>query len=109
MMISNLTASSVSTASNKVTTSTLIDKPTDGFGPEYQVEFSARGRQEGLALNQTATGIAESKMRNVLVRILLETLFGAKEQNKQETPEEELIAQVVEEPVMEEQLRQMSQ
>ncbi|MBF0182371.1 MAG: hypothetical protein HQM03_20335 [Magnetococcales bacterium] len=72
-----------------------------GFGPEYRVDVSARARD--LAVNAAATGITESKMRNVLTRILLETLFkgspGVDDPNR-ESAEEELAREVAVDPVM---------
>ncbi|MBF0296631.1 MAG: hypothetical protein HQL96_15705 [Magnetococcales bacterium] len=72
-----------------------------GFGPEYRVEVSERARS--LAVNATATGITESKMRNVLTRILLETLFqeqpGVEDPNR-ESAEEELAREVAVDPMM---------
>lgn len=80
-----------------------------GFGPEYRVEL-ASGE---LAVNTAAVGITESKMRNVLTRILLESLFGVDRANRRsgkeskESAEEEMVREVAVEPVAELQLQQI--
>lgn len=111
MIISAPTSAAQSISGSLSGGATRTDPSTSGFGPEYQVDLSPQAREEGLAVNNAATGITESKMRNVLTRILLETLFGVDApggQNKEESSEEEMVREVVLDPAMEQQLRQMS-
>ncbi|MEO5346907.1 MAG: hypothetical protein H7834_11095 [Magnetococcus sp. YQC-9] len=72
----------------------------DGFGPGYQLEIS----DQGLALSNPVSGVTETRMRNVLTRILLETLFGTDANsttNDPETAKQELVREVVVDPMIE--------
>ncbi|MBF0212806.1 MAG: hypothetical protein HQM00_04470 [Magnetococcales bacterium] len=105
MMISSSTAAVVTFTSHRSANSALPESDAPAFGPDYQVELSP----EGLALSNSASGITESKMRNVLTRILLETLFGAEtEALPDETAEEEMVREVVLDPLLEEQLQEIA-
>ncbi len=116
MMVSNVASSVALSTGKKSVTSIGGEQSGSGFGPEYQVELSSNKSNptDGLAINSSATGITESKMRNVLTRILLETLFGTKEpsptesKTSDETAEEELVREVVQDPALEAQISSLS-
>ncbi|MBF0272043.1 MAG: hypothetical protein HQL98_08285 [Magnetococcales bacterium] len=108
MMISNSTAAVVSFSSNRSASAVNSGNASTGFGPEYQVDLSS----QGVAFANPASGVTESKMRNVLTRILLETLFGADASAKPdqpETSEEEMVREVVLDPLAEEKLQEIAQ
>ncbi|MBF0341850.1 MAG: hypothetical protein HQL95_12945 [Magnetococcales bacterium] len=107
MMISNTTAAVVSILSNRSGTSMDAGSAANGFGPEYQVDLSS----SGLALSNSATGVTESRMRNVLTRILLETLFGMDANanpDKSETSRDEMVREVVVDPTVNTALQKMT-
>ncbi|MBF0192804.1 MAG: hypothetical protein HQL99_16955 [Magnetococcales bacterium] len=107
MMISHSTAAVVSFSSNRSTSAVNSGNPSTGFGPEYQVDLSS----EGLAVANPASGVTESKMRNVLTRILLETLFGVETNAKPdqpETSEEEMVRETILDPLAEEKLQEIA-
>ncbi|MBF0126123.1 MAG: hypothetical protein HQM02_02830 [Magnetococcales bacterium] len=111
MMISASTVAASYLSGGKSVGSTRTEQTGGGFGPEYQLDLSSQAREEGLAVSSAATGITATRMRNVLTRILLETLFGMdapEERNGRETSEEELVREVALEPAMEEQLQKLS-
>ncbi|MBF0628833.1 MAG: hypothetical protein HQL91_11515 [Magnetococcales bacterium] len=104
MMIASSTAAVVSFSTRRAVEAGDNHTTGSGFGADYQLDLSS----EGLALANSATGITESKMRNVLTRILLETLFGvdaSSDPHKQESAEEEMVREVVADPLTEEALQ----
>ncbi|MBF0615172.1 MAG: hypothetical protein G8237_08495 [Magnetococcales bacterium] len=107
MMIVTSPAAVVPASANRAEVSVARDGSAPGFGADYRLDFS----NEGLALANSATGIAESKMRNVLTRILLENLFGMEagsNPHKPDTTQEEMVREVVAEPILTEQLQRMA-
>lgn len=109
MMIANTTDTVMSVSRNKTGGSFLTSQTANGFGPEYQVDLSCCAQEGGLALRDTASGVTESKMRSVLTRILLETLFGADKQPKDtETAEKELIREMILDPAVDTQMNKIA-
>ncbi|GAB0058606.1 hypothetical protein SIID45300_02957 [Candidatus Magnetaquicoccaceae bacterium FCR-1] len=101
MMISSSTIAMVALSATSGLGASSQGNPFDGFGPDYQLEIS----DQGLSLNTTTSEVTETKMRNVLTRILLETLFGADANtvsgSDDETAKQELVREVVVDPMLE--------
>ncbi|MBF0164496.1 MAG: hypothetical protein HQM01_08385 [Magnetococcales bacterium] len=101
MMIPSSTVAMVALAPSSGLGAATQSNLFDGFGPDYQLEFS----DQGLSLSNTTSGVTETRMRNVLTRILLETLFGADAGTSSgaddETAKQELVREVVVDPMLE--------